>query len=202
MKEIIGENFTGFVHYFTKRRGSRYISSYFTAEGVNDPLWGNASVLLDHSIKCTDPTCQFVSLGTQETAFVQFNFLFSPIYLKAYTLRTRTDDNNDGLPESWKVEGSSDNQHWFLVDEVNDSPFLKYHSATHTYKCSNPAIIKHMKITLTKKTWINDIAYRFHLTRVDFFGEMYGFNAFTIHNNNTNHHILFIFTILFNAILI
>ena len=127
-------------------------------------------MLLDHSIVCNVWQCTFVTPGSQKEAFVQFNFVYSPIYLTAYTLRTRTDDLSEAFPRTWKVEGSYDNISWFEVDEQIDSDKLSHLSAEYTFPCKNPALLKHMKITLTQANWgIPQEIYRFHLSRVDFF---------------------------------
>ena len=179
-KIIEGENFTGFVHYFTQMSGSENIQKYISVEAPRDPKWSDASVLLDHSIQCSVSTCNYVTPGNESDSYVQFNFLFSPIYLTAYTLRTRTDDASAAFPRSWRVDGSYDNESWFEIDEVTNTSSLSYVSAVHTFQCQKPAIINHMKITLTEPNWgQNQEFYRFHLSRVDFFGEMYGFNTKT-----------------------
>ena len=100
IRSIEGEGFTGFVHYFTRKRGTKYIKNYISVEGPHDPRWSDATVLLDHTIVCNFSQCNFVTPGSQEEAYVKFSFIYSPIYLTAYTLRTRTDNASEAFPTS------------------------------------------------------------------------------------------------------
>ena len=183
-KTLDGEGFNGFVTYFTKKYGTYRIYNFFTAEGNYDPNgWGPASTVLNYSTtnKCKD---QFVTMGDAETAFLQINFKFSPIYLTSYTIRTRTCPDQEAMPESWIVQGSYDNKTWFDMDEVSNSDKLLTLEAFDTFHCKNPALVKHVRIKLTEANWHSQ--YRFHISRVDFFGEMYGF-CFPSCLNINNH---------------
>lgn len=173
---LSGTGFNGFVKYFTKRRGS--ISKYITATGFPDTSWGGGpSVVLDYSLNAPSYANNFVSFGDKETAFIHFTFKYSPILLTKYTLRTRTVGTDEAHAKSWKVEGSTDNKTYFLIHNVTNSLYLQNNWNNHTYECDNEILAKYIKITLTEATYKG--SFRFHLSRVEFFGEMYGFIPYT-----------------------
>ena len=161
--------FKGFVDYFTRRTNT--VFNYFNAEGEkNEEHWGDASVVLDYSITCTEYSCQWASPGyTDNTkSFIIFSFK-CPIFLTHYTLRNRL-NTRDPTPRSWKVECSIDKDYWHLIDTKTDDNNLNSAAANHTYKCDKSFMYaKYVKISLIKT---NTQYFFFHLSRVEFFGKM------------------------------
>ena len=162
--------FNGFINYFYKRTN---VFSYFKAEGEKfSDIWGDASTVINYSITCVDAPCQWVSPSDLSKSFIVFTFE-CPIFLTHYTLKTRT-DGSDIFPVSWTVDCSIDGDNWINVDtKVNRGEF-KEKGDFYTFKCDN-AFMYAKKIRI----WCNQTRssssttyYQFHLSRVEFFGEM------------------------------
>ena len=120
--------FKGFINYFHKRTD---VFSFFKAEGEKFSGWGEASTVINYSITCTNPSCQWVSPNDPLKSYIVFTFE-CPIYLTHYTLRTRT-NYDTSTPTSWTVECSHDDENSFLVDtKENRTELLEGYGASHT----------------------------------------------------------------------
>ena len=174
---LAGEGFNGFVGYFNKKRRG-LVNKYISVYGENDPAWGSASVVIDYFLNESDRKSNFVSIGSKTNAYILFEFKLSPILLRSYTFRTRTIGTDEAHAKSWIAEGSVDGKEYEQLDNVTNTTELQKNWNFHTFYCKKEMIVKYLRFNLTEKTFYDK--YRFHLTRVDFFGEMYGFSKCTI----------------------
>ena len=169
MLNLIGEGFTGFVGYFNKK-GRGIVNKYISVSGESDSSWGNSSIVLDYYLEDGVLKNNYVSPGDKPSAYLLFRFKRSSVILRAYTLRTRTFGPDEAHAKSWIVEGSIDGEHFETIDTVNNTELLQGNDKYSTFSCDKEIVSKYIKITLTEITYRG--LYRFHLTRVDFFGEM------------------------------
>ena len=154
------DEFEGFNSYFLSKK-----IKFFTAQGSNHNGWGIPSTVLDYSLENQNDTEQWAS--AKNDAKIIFTAK-CPIYLTHYRLRTRTIGIPHNLPLSWRVEGQTGAGSWSLIDTKTDRPELSSVGGNATFKCDTPLSTKVIKMTATKTT---NNSY-FHLSRVEFFGEM------------------------------
>ena len=174
---LAGEGFNGFVGYFNKKRRG-LVNKYISVYGENAPDWGNASVVIDYFLNDNDIKNNFVSIGAASNAYILFEFKLFPILLRSYTFRTRTIGPDEAHAKSWIAEGSINGKQYELLDTVTNTEVLQNVGNSHTFSCKKEMVVKYLRFNLTQKTYKE--LYRFHLSRVDFFGEMYGYSKCTI----------------------
>ena len=198
------EPYRGFVSLFTgyTEGVSSNIFKYIKVFGEINSGWANASTVIDYSISCSDPKCQWVSPSDALKNFIIFKF-FYPICLTHYTMRTRVDsDAYANYPVSWIVESAPDNETWKTIDTKSDRSELRGNNKFFTYTVENKCTFeKYIKIHL-KKTSASNVLH-FHLSRIEFFGEMkFGRSNEYCMNNlmwcKTSHAFVYIITIVIN----
>ena len=161
--------FGGFVSLFSKRTKNVYEFINATGKRVNEQ-WGDASTIINYSITSNDLLYQYASPNAADDAYVEFDFS-CPICLTHYTLRTRTSSPAERFPVSWKVFYLSNNDVLTNLDEKNDRTELKGTGKYFTYGVDNICTYtRKIKIQMTKND--PESSYFFHLSRVEFFGEM------------------------------
>lgn len=156
--------FSGFVSLFNNK--TKNFNDFIQAYAETNPGWATPDTLLNYSTRS-----QWVSPNSNALSHVIFHFS-CPICLSHYTLRTRTDFGaENSFPVSWNVQTSLDNNTYTIVDTRTDREELKKIYDSYTYGVdSNCNYTNFIKINLTKTTTTG--RYHFHISRVDFFGEM------------------------------
>ena len=122
-------------------------------------------------------TNNFASVNSKENCYVLVRYKYYLIHLTNYTLRTRNGTNGEeNMPKGWKLEASSDGNHWTLLHSVSKSDHLIHLNSNHTYECNNSGSFDYFKITMTETntgTKEQMPNYHFHLSRIEFFGTLY-----------------------------
>ena len=108
-------------------------NSYYIIDGDNETVWAN---------------------DVYGEAFFIIDFNKNNILLESYTISWPCLKGNN-----WIIEGSNNNQTWFVVDNVT-----KFSSTSMTYhrKCRNPSTFRYFKISTEED--------RIHISDVELFG--------------------------------
>ena len=131
------ESFNGFINYFTTNNID--VFKYFSASG--SIAWGNPLSLLNYSNEERSLSSQWASMYND--LVVTFTFK-CPIYLTHYRLRARIDDRNENFLLSWKVEGSSDESNWNILDTKTNREELNALGKAATFACDSPMKVKNI----------------------------------------------------------
>lgn len=170
MKLLPREKFTGFVSLFNNKTKNFY--KFINASGPTLNGFGSPNTILNYSVMCMKESCQWVSPNSKDESYIVFSFS-CPIYLSHYTLQTRKGTKQaDNYPVSWSVQSSNTNNNdWQTIDTRTNRTELIGTNNSYTYGVDgNCAYARYIKVVLTKTS--NENVYHFHLSKVDFFGEM------------------------------
>lgn len=105
-----------------------------------------------------------------KNSWICYDFKEHKIVLENYTIRSYG-TNGNAHPKSWAVEGSNDNNNWEIIDNQENSPYLKENDAKHTFAVQKEKLkeFKLVRIRQTGPTHRNDDV--FLIDSVEFYGE-------------------------------
>ena len=168
--------FNGIVYFFNNIPRHSFQEFISTSTDSQHKDWGPPSTLVNYSIKDISKFDQFASIYEVEYPNITFQFKY-PIYVTNYTLRTRTQVPDEHHPTSWKFDISSDGSEYISIHEKKGDTSLRGLNKSVIFKCDNPSKGKYLRLTMTEKSTKsetkNDQGWWFHLSRVEFFGNIY-----------------------------
>ena len=167
-KPYISDPFSGIVNFFNNIP-SHSFTEYIQADGITSTSdnWGPPTTIINYSITGTETQDQWVTPDDEELSFVLFSLTY-PIYITHYTLKTRSQELiTENLAKGWDVFCSYDNETFAKIDSQTNQDLEE--KRFQTYECDTPMVCKYIKIKLTQNS---DGKWHFHLSRVEFFGNI------------------------------
>ena len=163
-----GEPFNGIISILSQKNRNNFYDAV-DVEGIKYDDWADPNILINYSCNLETKECNWVSPSSIDESYFIVNFKKYAIIPSHYTIRTRT-DQDENHPLKWEVSVSYDKSEWKLLQSIETNDLCgkgKY----ATYSIPYPKPIKHIKVSMTG--FNGGKHYHFHITRVEFFGMVY-----------------------------